>query len=54
MTEVRELCEQEDCDVLVTLDKKHPLVLQGKIKRVKIVSPGELLGELLVVRPKTK
>ncbi len=35
--------EQEDCDVLVTLDKKHLLVLQGKIKGVKIVSPGEFL-----------
>ena len=36
--------EQEDCDVLVTLDKKHLLVLQGKIKGVRIVSPGELLS----------
>lgn len=35
--------EQEDCDVLITLDKKHLLVLQGKIKGVKIVSPGEFL-----------
>lgn len=30
-------------DFLVTLDKKHLLALQGKIKGVNIVSPKELL-----------
>jgi len=30
-------------DFLVTLDKKHLLILQKKIKWVKIVSPGELI-----------
>lgn len=35
--------DQEGCDVIVTLDKKHLLILQGKIKGVNIVSPGEFL-----------
>ena len=30
-------------DFLVTLDKKHLLILQNKVKGVKIVSPKELL-----------
>lgn len=30
-------------DFLVSLDKKHVLALQGKIKKPKIVSPGELI-----------
>ena len=33
-------------DFLVTLDKKHLLILQKKIKWVRIVSPGELIGNL--------
>lgn len=36
-------CWEESCGVLVTLDKKHLLILQGKIKGMNIVSPGELL-----------
>lgn len=36
-------CEGEDCDILVSLDKKHILVLRGKIKNREILSPGELL-----------
>ncbi len=35
--------EEEKCDVLVTLDKKHLLILQGKIKGINIYSPGEFL-----------
>lgn len=31
------------CDYLVSLDKHHILALQGKIKGISIVSPGELL-----------
>lgn len=34
---------QNNCDVLVTLDKKHLLVLKGKIKGVQIFSPGDLI-----------
>lgn len=30
-------------DFLVTLDKKHLLILKDKIKEFKIVSPGELI-----------
>lgn len=33
----------EKCDVLVTLDKKHLLVLKGKVKGIQILSPGELI-----------
>lgn len=33
-------------DYLVTLDKKHLLVLQKKIKKVKIVSPKQLIEKL--------
>lgn len=32
----------EKCSVLVTLDKKHLLVLKGKVRGVQILSPGEL------------
>src|SRR3972149_3502318 len=39
-------CEEEDCRVLVTLDKKHLLILQGKIKGIRILSPGQLLAEV--------
>lgn len=39
-------CYGARVDFLVTLDKKHLLVLQKKIKWVKIVSPGELIGIL--------
>lgn len=34
------------CKYLVTLDKKHLLILKGKIKRIKIVNPKKLLAEL--------
>ena len=37
-------CHEAKTDFLVTLDKKHLLILQKKIKWVKIVSPGELIG----------
>ncbi|KKT64884.1 MAG: hypothetical protein UW60_C0050G0007 [Candidatus Woesebacteria bacterium GW2011_GWA2_44_33] len=36
-------CEQEKTGYLVTLDKKHLLVLRGKTKGLKIVTPGELI-----------
>ncbi len=36
----------ENCDALVTLDKKHLLVLKGKIKGIEIMSPGELIRVL--------
>jgi putative PIN family toxin of toxin-antitoxin system len=36
-------CEQEKTDYLVTLDKKHLLVLRGKTKGFKILTPGELI-----------
>lgn len=39
-------CEQENCFILVTLDKKHLLILQGKIKGINIVSPGEFLNKI--------
>lgn len=35
--------KEEKCDALITLDKKHLLILQGKIKGVNIFSPGEFL-----------
>lgn len=35
--------KEENCDALVTLDKKHLLILQGKIKGINIFSPGEFL-----------
>lgn len=38
--------KESKVDFLVTLDKKHLLILRGKIKKITIVSPGELL-ELL-------
>jgi len=36
-------CQEVKTRFLVTLDKKHLLILRKKIKWVKIVSPGELL-----------
>lgn len=36
----------EECDILVTLDKKHLLILKGKIDGLDIVTPGELLEKL--------
>jgi predicted nucleic acid-binding protein len=33
-------------DYLVTLDRKHLLVLKGKVGRIKIVTPGELFEEI--------
>lgn len=35
--------QEEHCDILITLDKKHLLILQGKIKGINIYSPGEFL-----------
>jgi len=36
-------CENEKVGYLVTLDKKHLLVLKGKIKGLKILTPGEFI-----------
>lgn len=36
-------CREENADFLVTLDKKHLLVLKNKVKAFKIISPGELI-----------
>jgi len=36
-------CNELGVDYLVTLDKKHILVLKEKIRKYKIVTPGELL-----------
>lgn len=36
-------CTEENVEFLVTLDKKHLLVLKNKVKIFKIVSPGELI-----------
>ncbi len=40
---VLESSHESKSDFLVTLDKKHLLILQNKIKSVNIVSPKELL-----------
>lgn len=37
--------EDIKCDYLVSLDKKHVLVLQKQITLFRIVSPGELIKE---------
>lgn len=39
-------CHEAKPDFLVTLDKKHLLILKEKIKWVKIVSPGELITKM--------
>jgi len=39
-------CFESKIKYLVTLDKKHLLVLKGKIKDLKIYTPGELLEKL--------
>lgn len=39
-------CKENRIDWLVTLDKKHLLILQKKVRWVKIVSPKELLEKL--------
>lgn len=36
-------CDEEKIKYLVTLDKKHLLVLKGKIKGLNILTPGELI-----------
>ena len=38
-------CENEKASYLLTLDKKHLLVLKGKIKGLKILTPGEFIEE---------
>lgn len=38
--------QETKADFLVSLDKKHVLILKDKIKKPKIVSPGELIESL--------
>lgn len=38
--------EEAEADYLVSLDKKHILVLKHKIRKIKIVSPKELIEDL--------
>lgn len=45
-THVLASTKDSNAEYLVTLDKKHLLILQNKIKWVKIVSPKELLEKL--------
>lgn len=36
-------CDESESNYLVTLDKKHLLSIAGKIKKFRIVSPGQLI-----------
>lgn len=36
-------CFENGISCLVTLDKKHLLVLKGKVKGLTILTPGELI-----------
>lgn len=47
-------CREEGCDVLVTLDKKHLLILQGKVKGLQILTPGQFLNKFYPVETKRK
>lgn len=38
--------DEAKCDFLVTLDKKHLLILQDKINKIKILSPKNLIESL--------
>lgn len=40
-------CYEAKPNFLVTLDKKHLLILAKKVKWIKIVSPGELITSLI-------
>lgn len=37
-------CKEAKIKYLVTLDKKHLLILKGKIRGLKILTPGELIA----------
>lgn len=39
-------CQETKAEFLVTLDKKHLLILQDKVKSIKILSPKQLLEHL--------
>lgn len=39
-------CQEAKAKFLVTLDKKHLLILQKKIRQISIVSPGQLIEKL--------
>ena len=38
--------KEEKAEFLVSLDKKHILILRNKIRKVKIVSPADLIKRL--------
>lgn len=40
-------CLEQKVDYLVTLDKKHLLILQNKLKWLKIMSPGQLIEKFV-------
>lgn len=44
-------CQEEKVDFLVTLDKRHVLILKEKIKKFKIVSPKTLIETLSIHKP---
>lgn len=41
---------EQKVDYLVTLDRKHLLILKDEIKEFKIVTPGELIGLLVLAK----
>jgi uncharacterized protein len=43
-----ELCLKIKADYLVSLDKKHILILEPSFKQPKIVTPGQLVSELKI------
>lgn len=43
---------ENNCDYLVSLDQKHILILKDKIKKPKIVSPGELIEAISWLIPR--
>lgn len=45
-------CDREKIKYLVTLDKKHLLILKGKIKGLHIFTPGEFIEFLSKKSPK--
>lgn len=45
-------CEEEKIKYLVSLDKKHLLILRGKIRGLNIFTPGELIQFLSKKSPK--
>jgi len=40
-------CFTHGCTHLVSLDKKHILSIAGRIKKLKVLSPGELINKII-------